>query len=82
MKSTLKLVGLPTSVDNKNVTIPERFLLWQNFPNPFNPTTTIQFALPRQLYVTLQLFDLLGQKVATLVNEEFRPGEYKVLASR
>ncbi|MFQ5752250.1 MAG: T9SS type A sorting domain-containing protein [bacterium] len=71
-----------TSVENGDVdrrTIPKEFRLEQNYPNPFNPTTTIQFALPKPCKVTLKLYDILGRDVATLVDEEFEPGEYKVV---
>lgn len=56
---------------------PRSFLLLQNFPNPFNPTTNFEFQLPHKGYVTLRVFDLLGRKLATLVNEEKAPGVYK-----
>jgi beta-N-acetylhexosaminidase len=49
-----------------------------NFPNPFNPSTTIRFSLPRQSFVLLKIFDLLGREVATLVNEEKNIGSYNV----
>ncbi|MBD3410576.1 MAG: DUF5123 domain-containing protein [Ignavibacteriales bacterium] len=58
--------------------IPEEFALRQNFPNPFNPTTTIQFELPVDSWVTLDVFDVLGQRVATLKNEDMKAGVYKM----
>jgi hypothetical protein len=51
-------------------TIPERFELEQNYPNPFNPATTIGFTLPSTAYVTLKIYNILGQEVATLINNE------------
>lgn len=57
---------------------PESFELYQNYPNPFNPTTSIQYALSSQQFVTLKVFDVLGNEVATLVNEVKHPGIYEV----
>ena len=68
-----RVAELPSAV------VPWEFRLDQNFPNPFNPSTTIQFALPKNADVTVKLFDLLGREVATLVDEEFASGEYKLL---
>ncbi len=61
--------------------IPEEFALSQNFPNPFNPTTTIEFALPQQAHVTLKVFDLLGREIATLVDARLRPGFHRTVLS-
>lgn len=71
--------GLVTSVEQLSSSLPAEYRLEQNYPNPFNPSTTIQFALPKRSVVTLKLFDMLGREVATLVDEELRPGEYKVV---
>jgi photosystem II stability/assembly factor-like uncharacterized protein len=58
--------------------IPDKFLLYQNYPNPFNPVTNIKFQIANNKYVTLKVFDILGKEVATLVNENLKPGEYEV----
>ena len=68
-----------TNVEQIPNSLPKKFRLEQNYPNPFNPTTTIQFALPKPSSVTLKLFDILGREIAVLVDEDFQPGEYKVV---
>ncbi len=60
------------------VALPAEFDLAQNFPNPFNPSTTIRFTLPSPGLVTLKVFDVLGREVATLVRERVAAGEYSV----
>ncbi len=70
--------GLLTKVSNDSKTLPKVFGLEQNFPNPFNPTTTIRFSLPKPSPVILKIFDLLGREAAILVNEEKEPGEYDI----
>jgi hypothetical protein len=59
--------------------VPESFELYQNYPNPFNPSTVISFRLPVSSRVTLKLHNVLGQEVATLVDELKQTGEYKVV---
>ncbi|HZY10441.1 MAG TPA: T9SS type A sorting domain-containing protein, partial [Bacteroidota bacterium] len=58
--------------------IPDQFSLAQNFPNPFNPTTTISFQVTKSEFVSLKIFDVLGREVETLVNSVLNPGTYDV----
>lgn len=60
-------------------TLPDVYSLSVNYPNPFNPSTTIEYNLPRKSHVTLELFNVLGQKVRTLVNQTESPGKYSAL---
>jgi hypothetical protein len=57
---------------------PEEFMLSQNYPNPFNPTTTIGFSIPKSEFVTLKIYNLLGQEVATLISENLQAGHYQI----
>ena len=65
--------------ENKDVLAPTRFYLSQNYPNPFNPSTKINFSLPHKSSVTIKIYDVLGNEVATLVNEEKPAGSYQVI---
>jgi hypothetical protein len=58
--------------------LPKEFNLSQNYPNPFNPVTTIQFNLPQKSSVELKIFDVLGNEVATIVNEEKPAGTHSI----
>jgi endonuclease/exonuclease/phosphatase family metal-dependent hydrolase len=59
-------------------TPPVEFKLEQNYPNPFNPSTKIRFLISNSEFVNLKVYDVLGNEVATLVNQELSPGEYKI----
>ncbi len=57
---------------------PSDFVLYQNYPNPFNPATTINYQIPEISFVTLKVYDVLGNEIATLVNEKKPVGSYEV----
>jgi len=72
-------IDIATSVnDNSNIT-PKPFNLGQNYPNPFNPTTTIPFFLDQSGYVNLTIYNILGQRVCTLVDTEMNAGAHSVV---
>jgi hypothetical protein len=72
----LSKAGTVVSVDQTG--LPERPTLGQNYPNPFNPSTTIRYSLSSSSRVLLTVYDLLGRKVATLVDRHQVPGRYSV----
>ena len=76
-KGRLRLFG-KVSDDFVLNQIPKEFTLNQNYPNPFNPTTTIKYALPKNGFVTLEVYDILGARVAQLINENQKAGNYQV----
>jgi N-acetylmuramoyl-L-alanine amidase len=67
-------IAQPYPLDN----VPVKFSLEQNYPNPFNPLTEISFAVPKRVYVSLMVFNALGQIVTTLISEEKNPGYYRL----
>jgi hypothetical protein len=67
-----------TGVENQVSGTPEVYSLGQNYPNPFNPSTTISYALPHAGNVTLKVYNMLGQEVATLVNGQIASGTHEV----
>ncbi len=60
------------------IDVPKEYLLTQNYPNPFNPTTKIDYQLPSESNVTIELYNIAGERVATLLNQEQAPGYYSV----
>jgi hypothetical protein len=72
---THSFTATPVSVEDRGV-LPGSFSLAQNYPNPFNPSTRIDYTVAKAGLVTLKVFNLLGQEVATLLHEEVQPGSY------
>ena len=70
--------GQPVSIGHTSETLPRTLVLEQNYPNPFNPETVIGFALPNRSQVTLEVYNLLGQKVKTLFNGVLPAGHHQV----
>jgi Secretion system C-terminal sorting domain len=66
------------SLSLEPITVIKDFTLSQNYPNPFNPTTVIEYTIPKDSHVTLKIYDVLGQEVETLVNEDQNVGRYEV----
>ena len=67
----------PSSVEDGS-NVPNEYNLYQNYPNPFNPTTTIRYQVPGLSFVTLKVYDVLGNEVAVLLNEEKPAGYYNI----
>jgi len=67
-----------TSVDEFENDIPETFFVDQNYPNPFNPTTTIRFGVPTTTFVTVNVFNMLGQHMVTLFEDDVTGGTYEI----
>ena len=69
----------PTNIKGEEINLPKDFILEQNYPNPFNPITKIMFAIKDISFVELTVYDILGKKIVTLIDEEKSPGNYEVL---
>jgi photosystem II stability/assembly factor-like uncharacterized protein len=69
--------NLLADINYQNYSYKNDFNLQQNYPNPFNPKTIINYQLPKPGYILLRIYDVLGNEVATLVNEKQNPGKYK-----
>ena len=72
-------INMVTSSDEAETGIPYRFALHQNYPNPFNPSTTIRYDVPEAAHVTIVIYNVLGQKVADIVDREHQPGYHTVV---
>ena len=74
----LPVSGIPTGVKDRPVEVVESYELAQNYPNPFNPTTTIDFSVPKASQVKLTVYNMLGQKVKTLVDQSMTAGKHSI----
>lgn len=70
--------GVGTSVDRTDLDSPNAYVLHNNYPNPFNPTTNISFSLPASEFVELSVYNVLGQKVATVLSQQMTAGTHSV----
>jgi hypothetical protein len=77
--AVLALPGIPVGIAEPQSLIPDEFALHQNYPNPFNPTTTIRYDLKENSDVVLQIYNLLGQNIRTLVNARQEAGYREVV---
>ena len=75
---TLAGINTPLPVKENNNVIPNEFSLSQNYPNPFNPITTIHYSIAKREYVSLKVYDVIGNEIAMLVNEVKESGEFTV----
>jgi len=71
------IVQNPVGVQDEEI-IADHFKLEQNFPNPFNPSTRINYSVPNESFIDIKVYDILGNEVALLVNEEKQAGNYQV----
>ena len=76
----IKITSPPIKISEKDkVDLINNYHLYQNYPNPFNSTTAIEFQITNSEFVTLKIYNLPGEKIATLVLEKFSPGNYQVV---
>lgn len=73
-----KTINVANATDVKENALVSSFALFQNYPNPFNPSTVINYQIPTNGFVTLKIYNILGNEVATLVNEQKSSGSYSV----
>ncbi|MBZ0200298.1 MAG: T9SS type A sorting domain-containing protein, partial [Ignavibacteriaceae bacterium] len=76
--SVLLRKNLGLSEAPEKVSVANEFKLLQNYPNPFNPSTTIRFVIKERSFAKIKIFNIIGEEVTDLVNQEFEPGSYEV----
>jgi hypothetical protein len=74
--AAINITDQTLGVNDKRISLPLKYSLRQNFPNPFNPTTEIAFSLPTASKVTISIYNILGQLVTTLKTGEYAAGSY------
>ena len=75
----VRIVGRQIELEEAiEISSPDEFVLMHNYPNPFNPSTTIEFAVAEKSNVMLTVFNSIGEKVSVLINEQREPGAYKI----
>ncbi len=70
--------SLLTSVNEDNLNVPTSFELSQNYPNPFNPSTSIKYSIPKNSFVSIKVYDIIGNEVRSLVNQDKAAGSYEI----
>ncbi|MBI5401840.1 MAG: T9SS type A sorting domain-containing protein [Ignavibacteriae bacterium] len=70
--------SLVSKIRNENNLTPQKYVLEQNYPNPFNPVTNIKFSIPKNGFVSLKVYDIMGKEVETLISKEMTTGSYHV----
>jgi hypothetical protein len=75
---TLTFCPIVTNISGNGTIVPKSYSLSQNYPNPFNPTTNIKFSIPKNGYVEIKIYDILGKEITTLVSDPYQAGEYIV----
>jgi hypothetical protein len=78
MSLAMQKYNMLTSVEAENGNSPVNYVLEQNYPNPFNPETSIKFSIPQREFVSLKIYNSLGQEIASPVNKELETGSYTV----
>ena len=73
-----EILNLTGVEDDNNSLVLNDFKLFQNYPNPFNPTTTVKYNILEREYITLKIYDIMGNEISTLVNEEKPSGSYQI----
>ncbi len=77
-QGVFEYTSIITGTGNQSVNVPGEFTLNQNFPNPFNPVTHLEFGIPESGFVSLIVYDISGKEAAKLVNENLSPGRYEI----